>query len=267
MRLSALFRPPRRFLVSNMDTLAPLIVRLRLQSLPGYGACTFPYRAGQFAFVRVGAPGLSRRYRSLTMVSSPESGDAVSFMVGASDDWSLGLVDAAEIFPGSDARNPWAADIIGPCGRFTLEDRMPAGCESGPLVFLAEGLGVAPFLSMALTLAARGEHRRVLILWAARTRQELACLDDLIALTQANPSISTIPILSHDPLWNGRRGTLDRATLTELVGPELADSRSTFWIGAAGALTASVRRALGELGIPRRRIRYQPSFLQEEDVV
>jgi ferredoxin-NADP reductase len=59
-------------------------------------------------------------------------------------------------------------------------------------VFIAGGIGIAPFLAMAADVARAGAKRRLLILWAAGTREDLAGLDELIALAKANPAIRTI---------------------------------------------------------------------------
>ena len=240
-----------------MERLAPLVVELRLRPPVRPGGRRFAFRAGQYAVVRLDIPGVPRLSRPLAIASPPEPGDTLSFIVGATDGWSLGVVDAASSFPGPDSRSPWMADVFGPRGRFTLEDGQPRGCQDGALVFLADGLGVAPFLSMARAMAYRRERRRTLLLWSARDRQGLACLDDLISLARADHAFSTVPILAHDPLWNGRRGTIDRDALAQLAGPELADPRSSFWVSAAAAPKAAILRSLRELGVPSRRIRHR----------
>jgi ferredoxin-NADP reductase len=135
-----------------------------------------------------------------------------------------------------------------PYGSFTTD-----GADTGPWVFLAAGIGISPFLAMASDKLR--DDARVLILWAARTRDDLAGFEELAALNARRPSIRMIPVLGHDPLWSGRHGRLDRQTLEELASRELADPEARYWICCPAPLRKALVKALKNLGVPGKHIR------------
>lgn len=258
-------RPTRSYALRSMTQLSPLVTRLEAVPKGRRDAAAFAARkAGQFAFVRLrppapGAAGLTREFHPFTISSPPSADGSLAFSVKAAGDWTMALYDAIGAFPGSDAaaERAWGLEIDGPYGRFCLEDRTPRGCEAGPLVFIAGGIGITPFLSMAGALG-KDSGRRVLILWGARTRDDLAGLDELIPLSgRGGSGVRTVPILSNDPLWEGRKGFVDRAAIAELAAEELADPRSSYWICGPEPMRILVVKALRALGVPRRRIRYE----------
>jgi NAD(P)H-flavin reductase len=264
-----------------MEAVAPRVVRLEARA-PGEAAWKRFAKAapGQFVFLRLRAPGPARGiaagFRPLSIAGIGQGEGRLSFLVKGYGAWSLSLFDALPSFPkekkqagpgrvptdssngqGTRLAPPWFVDLDGPHGKFTLRDGTPRGCEAGPLVFIAGGIGIAPFLAMAEDVASAGAKRRLLILWAAGTREDLAGLDGLIVLAKANPAIRTIPILAHDPLWEGRKGHVDAAALRDLAGAELTDPAASFWLCAPKALRELVLKALKAQGVPRRRVRVE----------
>jgi propane monooxygenase reductase subunit len=68
---------------------------------------------------------------------------------------------------------------------------------------------MSPIWSILHDHVASGEEREVLFFYGARTRADLFHLDRIAALTEANPSVRFIPVLSHaddDADWSGARG-------------------------------------------------------------
>jgi ferredoxin-NADP reductase len=253
-----------------MEAVAPRVVRLDARACDEAAWKRFAKAVpGQFVFLSLRAPGLRPSARTLSIAGIEREDQRLSFLVKGTGSWSLALYDALPRFPahaklagakrGSTEASDraWFVDLAGPYGRFTLRASTPRGCEGGPLVFIAGGIGIAPFLAMATELARDVKKRRLLILWAAGTREDLAGLDGLIALAKANPAIRTVPILSHDPMWEGRKGHIDEAALAELAGAELADPAASFWICAPKALRISLLKAFKARGVSRRRIRIE----------
>jgi predicted ferric reductase len=206
-----------------------------------------PYRAGQFLFIRFDIPGLPRSEHSFTIANPPGS-SILEIMVKGTTDWTLALYDRAEAFPGPGS--PWQAWLDYPYGSFTTK-----GAAPGPWVFLAGGIGIAPFLAMAGD--ALRDDARILILWAAANRDELAGYEHLSAINARRASVRLIPVLAHDPLWTGRQGHLDRQALVDLAGQELADPESRYWICCPAPLRRSLVQALKSLGVPGKHIRYE----------
>lgn len=264
-----------------MDRIAPRVVRVRLAPVTG---SLRPFLAGQFLFIRFEIPDLPRRTQSFS-ISNPPGDYFIEILVKGTTDWTLALYDLAEAFPGprgsqTDLRGKpagsldnqlkpqgsqpvlrewtapqaWLAWVDYPYGGFTCE-----GAGTGSWVFLAAGLGIAPFLAMA-----GDRHRddaRILILWSAYNRDELAGFDQLSSINARRSSIRMVPILDHDPMWTGRRGQLDRQALEDLAGRELADPQSRYWISCPAPLRQSLVKALKNLGVSRKRIRFQDCVL------
>lgn len=83
-----------------------------------------------------------------------------------------------------------------PAGTFTLRD-VPAGA---PLLVVATGTGIAPFMSMAR--AGLWEGRNVTVVHGARTVDGLAYRDQW----HRWPNVTYVPTVSRDPAFGGRRG-------------------------------------------------------------
>ena len=239
-----------------MDRMAPRVVRIRL--VPE-SSVVRPYRAGQFLFIRFDIPGLQHKEHPFT-IANPPGGSFIEILVKGTDVWTLALYDQAENFPktqssqhGSEqpgAGKTWLAVLDYPYGSFTTKD-----ADGGPWVFLAEGIGITPFLAMAG--GRLRDDARILILWAAYNRDELAGIEELSAINARRPSIRLVPALGHDPMWTGRRGQLDRQSLLDLAGREIADPRTCYWICCPTPLRIVLVKALKSLGIHRKHIRYE----------
>ena len=265
-----LFKPRERFSILAMDRIAPRVVRIRLA--PASGSLR-PYLAGQFLFIRLDIPGLPRRTKPFT-ISNPPGDRYLEIMVKGSDDWTLSLYDLSEAFPGFHGNHPvprsgkpgfpdgklgmerpapgvsWQAWLDYPYGSFTTK-----GADDGPWVFLAAGIGITPFLALAGNRLR--DDARILILWAAHNRDELAGFDRLAAINARRPSVRLIPVLGHDPLWSGRQGRLDRRALEELAARELADPEARYWICCPAPLRRSLVKTLKSLGVQGKRIRWE----------
>jgi ferredoxin-NADP reductase len=247
--VSRLFNLRERFRIVAMDRVAPRVLKIRFKPESGL---VRPYRPGQFLFARFDIPGLPHSGHSFS-ISNPPGSTYLEILVKGTDDRTLALYDLATSFPGIDGQSTgtaWKAWLDYPYGSFTTD-----GAGTGPWVFLATGIGIAPFLAMAG--ARLRDDARVLILWAADNRDELAGLEELSAVNARRPSIRIIPILGHDPMWTGQRGSLDRQVLEDLAGRELADPQAHYWICCPPSVRISLVRILKNLGIPRKRIRHQ----------
>lgn len=235
-----------RFRIQSMERVTPLAARLRLAPEDGKLPEAFrrrkPGHACAFSF---GVPGFPPWSGPFIPVNAP-SDAGLDIIVPAVDPWTLALVDACERFPGPDANRPWTADVKGPAGGFVVAR------GTGPIVMIACGSDASPFLAVASDMARMGDRRRAVFLWSARTRDDLAGLDALTAA--GKPAVLTIPILSGDPLWTGRRGAVDEAALRELAAPELADAGTGFWLSAPAEELRRLSRVLRQLGVGMGRI-------------
>jgi ferredoxin-NADP reductase len=130
-------------------------------------------------------------------------------------------------------------------GDFTLPDD-----ATTPLLLIAGGTGVTPFLAMLRTLATRGERRDVVLLCYARGVDDLVARRDLAALAAGVPGLRIHPAYTRDDAADALSGHFGPAhlaiaapdwgrRLTYVCGPEpLMRAVESHWqdAGLAGRL-------------------------------
>jgi ferredoxin-NADP reductase len=141
--------------------------------------------------------------------------------------------------------------IEGPMGSFILHNN-----SAKPAVFLAGGIGIAPFLSI-LTYAAGEELRHSIVLFHAnRSLQDAAFLDNLRKLERLNPRFRFVPTFTRMPSnngsWKGKTGYIS----SEMLLTEVAITRGPiYYIAGPPTMVAAMRRTLGEVGVDEDDIR------------
>jgi ferredoxin-NADP reductase len=141
-------------------------------------------------------------------------------------------------------------DIDGPLGSFTF----PPAPEERRFVFIAGGTGIAPLRAM-LRHALRLPHRNIGLFYSARTPDDFAYERELrtLAADGAIELRQTVTRVSDDAGWSGARGRLTREALAELVH----DPATLCFVCGPQALVDDMPRVLGDMGIPRSRIRIE----------
>jgi NAD(P)H-flavin reductase len=211
------------------------LVRLALDHEP------FEYAAGQAVLVATHA---HRKRRPYSIAAAPEDAKRdgwIELLVG---------VDAAGL-PGPHLTlEPGAAiDVEGPLGTFTF----PPDPSEQRFVFIAGGTGIAPLRAM-LRHALAVPHRDVGLFYSVRTPEEFAFEEEFKALAEAGEiALRQTVTRANETDWRGARGRLDRAALSELVH----DVKTLCFVCGPPALVEEMKVLLGELGIPRTRIRIE----------
>lgn len=160
------------FLVQEVVAECDGVTTVRLAAPAGR---EFAHKSGQFAYLRFldGVPG--REEHPFT-ISSPRSSELLTVTVKNLGDFS-GDLRRVE----SGAR----VAIDGPYGLFTI-GRIP---EEQPIVLVAGGIGITPFLSILGELAAHGSQRRVSLVWSVRKREEFFRLAELRSYLDLLPAL------------------------------------------------------------------------------
>jgi predicted ferric reductase len=209
---------------------------LRLRAEGHGGLC---FRPGQFVWLTVAESPYDLEQHPFSMTSSADRPEELSFAIKELGDFTSTV---GGLKPGSRA---W---IDGPYGSFELP-RDP----KQPIVWLAGGIGIAPFLSMLRTLADRGERRPLRLVYGAGSLKTLVYhreLEELFARTGG----SYVPVLEEPPEdWQGERGRVDTALVDKLLTSEERAHARVYACGP-GPMLDALERELGRLGIgPRRR--------------
>lgn len=182
--------------------------------------------AGQFGVLSL-LGGPTREQHPFTISSSPE--DPYRFSVKASGDYTRQLLSGVDV--GSGAR------VEGPYGAFS-------GGGHPRQLWLAGGIGITPFLSMARDL---DDDVSVMLAWSVRQREEAVYESELREVEARKPNLR---LILH---CTSQAGHLDLASLDlAWLGPRF----SAFICGPLPMRKAS-QRALRELGVRREDIHFE----------
>ena len=149
-----------------------------------------------------------------------------------------------------------AVKLDGPDGIMTLHVE-----ATRPAVFLAGGIGITPFLSMARDAATRRLPHRITLFYSNRRPEDAAFLDELGSLERDNPNYRlvatmTAPDKSTRP-WSGETGFIGRALLER----HLPDLRAPiYYMAGPPAMTMAMQSMLVECGVPDNEIQYEEFF-------
>jgi toluene methyl-monooxygenase electron transfer component len=143
----------------------------------------------------------------------------------------------------------YAFQMIGPFGQFGLSAH-----SWRPCVCVAGGTGLAPILSSLDRAFAEGDRRPITLIYGARTREELYCLEKINSWSKQFSSFTFIPVLSDEPddlAWRGKRGLV-----TEALADHLGDvfGLEAYVCGPPAMIDGTVR-ALERAGVQPEDIR------------
>jgi len=187
-------------------------------------AAPLPRSPGQFAFVSFDE-GPTREQHPFTMSSGTKKG--VRFSIKASGDFTDELVSGVP--EGSRVR------LEGPYGAFTYTR------GRAHQLWLAGGIGITPFLSMAEDL---DEKTKVLLVWSVHDLQEAVYHEELVLIARDKPNLQ---VVLHP---TSEQGHLHIATLELETEP---GEYSAFLCGPLPMRRAFTRQLL-ELGVHRSEI-------------
>jgi ferredoxin-NADP reductase len=144
-----------------------------------------------------------------------------------------------------------AARIEGPMGSFSLHKN-----TARPAVFLAGGIGIAPFLSMLSYATGERLRHSIVLFYANRYLKDAAFMDSLWNLECANPRFRFVPTLTrvtnNNGDWRGKTGHISSEMLVTRVG-RLAGP--IYYIAGPPTMVAATRRTLSEVGVDEDDIR------------
>jgi PAS domain S-box-containing protein len=143
----------------------------------------FRFVAGQYIHVTIPLSHHDPRGngRDFSIASSPNDANLTIALRGTKSGFKRTLLEAEK-----------QVDITGPFGVFTLpEDR------AKPLVFIAGGIGITPFLSMVRFATGEKLPYTITLLYINRTNESAAYLDELLRIEEANTNFTLKQHLGH----------------------------------------------------------------------
>ena len=207
---------------------------------------------GQYLTLVLRVPGQDRpAIRCYSLSHDPQpSGYEVTIKETRQADGAPGLVSSyvqSGLAPGD------VVDVLAPRGSFTVDPARPPG----PLVFLAGGVGITPFMSMLEALARARTRVPVHLYYGVRRASEHLFRERLARLAEAPWLQQTLAYSRPEgELPPGcRRGRIDLELLKETLPP--SDQPYTFFICGPPPFLESLREGLSQLGVAEGRIKVE----------
>ncbi len=206
----------------------------------------FSFRAGQHVDVRLTAPDGYRAERSYSIASAPNSPRTLELVIERLDDGEVSpfFHDIAAAGDEIELRGP-----IG--GHFVWEID-----DGGPLLLLGGGSGVVPLMSMIRQRASCHSDVPTLLLFSARTFEDILFRDELLSLAARGDGLELAFALTREPAKRaqdyGRR--VDAAMVTELVA-RLPEAPTKVFVCGSNPFVEAAAEAAIAAGVPAGIIR------------
>lgn len=189
-------------------------------------------------YVNIGVPG-SGDHRSYSFSSAPGE-NRLGFLIKKIPDGLMGGW-LAHAQPGE------ALELTGPMGSFYLRD------GDGPLLFLAGGTGLAPFLSMLEVLARAGSRRQIHLVYGVTRDLDLVLVDEIAAYAARLPNFTFATVVADPASDHPRKGWVTQ----HMPGDMLAAGGVDVYLCGPPPMVDAVRGYLDEQGIAPASFHYE----------
>jgi len=210
----------------------------------------FTFQAGQNVMVTLIDPpedDAQGPMRAFTIASAPHEADLVIATRMRDTAFKRVLRSAP---PGAEV------EIDGPNGEMVLHED-----AARPAVFLAGGIGITPFLSMARDAAHRALPHRISLFYGNRRPEDAAWLEELRALERRNPNYKIVAAMSEANksarAWDGEKGFIDRAMLERHL-PDL--KAPLYYFAGPPAMAMAMQDMLAGAGIDAADMRSEEFY-------
>ncbi|UFM67473.1 ring-hydroxylating dioxygenase ferredoxin reductase family protein (plasmid) [Paracoccus sp. MA] len=208
---------------------AAVVLELEVEDAPAF-------LPGQY--VNIGVPG-SCDHRSYSFSSAPGE-HRLGFLIkkipgGLMGGW------LARAQPGE------RLELTGPMGSFYLRD------GDGPLLFLAGGTGLAPFLSMLEVLARAGSQRQIHLVYGVTRDLDLVLVDQIAAYAGRLPNFTFATVVADPASAHPRKGWVTQ----HMPGDMLAAGGVDVYLCGPPPMVDAVRNYLDENGIRPASFHYE----------
>lgn len=149
-----------------------------------------------------------------------------------------------------------AVRIDGPNGDMVLHDD-----AARPAVFLAGGIGITPFLSMAHHAARERLPHRIVLFYSNRRPEDAAFLAELQNLERLNSNYRLVATMAEAEKsarpWSGETGFIRR----EMLERHLPDTTSpVYYFAGPPAMTMAMQQMLEGMGVGEDSMRYEEFY-------
>ncbi len=205
----------------------------------------FPkFKAGQYFFITLPDlkyPDDRGSRRQFSIVNSPNEKGILTLTTRLSDSG----------FKKTLSQLPVGAEVeVGPiAGILTLPESFKQ-----PLVFIAGGIGITPFISMIRYVAEEKLPAKIMLIYSNRNQASTAYLDEVQSLAEQIPDFKLVLSMTDDPNWQGERRRVDEVFLKQYSGNL---QNPLFYVVGPPPMTEAVSEALQKLGIEELNIKVE----------
>ena len=140
--------------------------------------------------------------------------------------------------------------FAGPTGSFTLHEDSQI-----PAVFIAGGIGIAPFYSMIKYVTEQQSSQLLYLFYGNRLLEDAAYLDELHALGKINPNLILIPTMAiPDSSWSGETGFITSTMIKKYI-PNIL--QPIYYICGSPTMVTTLQETLVEMGIEDNQIKVE----------
>lgn len=202
----------------------------------------FTFKAGQYCFVTLGHlnyPDERGEKRQFSIVNSPNEKGIITITTRLSES---GFKKTLQELPiGSEVQ-------LGPiAGVFVLP-----GHSEKPLVFIAGGIGITPFISMLRYVSEEKLPYNVTLIYSNRDQSSTAYLEEVQNYPLPTTNYQLILTMTNDPNWNHEKRMVDASFIKDYF-PEV-NAQYYMVVGPPGMVEA-VKKALFDAGVNQDNIR------------
>ncbi len=117
-----------------------------------------------------------------------------------------------------------------------------------PLVFMAGGIGITPFMSMITFAKENKTGHNITLLFSNRNRPSAPFLDDLEKLAEEMPNFKLVTTMTEDEYWPGEKRAIDYEFIKEYV-PNFKEAK--YFVAGPPAMVLAMANNFDRLGIAR----------------
>lgn len=191
---------------------------------------------GQFFYFRVISVDIKREEHPFTIASRPGK-NTVELIIKKEGEWTHAL---------SRLRSGTEVLFDGPYGRFNFS-------HSGPMLWVAGGVGITPFLSMLRSIDC-SEHKMKFpctLIWTTRTEAEMPYKQNLLKYSERMVNFCFIPVHTRQP---GKPGRIDQ----DMISTQLNKLKgSSLWFCGSPSLRRTVFEGAMDAGLPAHLIHHE----------
>ncbi|MBI2334281.1 FAD-dependent oxidoreductase [Candidatus Daviesbacteria bacterium] len=196
----------------------------------------FTFKAGQYVFVTlINPPYFDERSskRHFSIVNSPDEKGIITIATRLRDSG----------FKKSLKELPVGAEVeLGSIsGSFVLPDD-----TAKPLVFIAGGIGITPYMSMLKYAAENKLPYRITLVYSNRDSSSSAYLQELANFKAQMSNFKLILTMTEDPDWSGEKRKIDAGFIKEYF-PDL--NENLYFVVGPPPMVEAVQKALLEAGV------------------